>query len=557
MTKKLLYLCLAVFILISYAFSQARDTSKLPKYKDEVLVVYKAEFTQADIDLLVAKYSMKAKARNEIIAYIEGIHNITKTRTYLPQNYFVCYKIPKNESIESVILALKAEPVIESVQPNYIFYTQTASYTPLLAGPNDNYYSVVPSQWYINQIRADKAYAELLATIVPVRNVIVAVIDTGVDIDLSGGHEDLRGVTVTGKNILNPTQLPYDDEGHGTHVAGIIVASTNNSLGISSISGLNYGGTFGVKVMPIKVLDSLGEGTDADIYTGIVWAADNGADIINMSLGGTSADAILQNGVNYAYNKGCLIVAAAGNSNDQTFYPAAYSNVMAVAASDMLTDTCGNTYDVKADFSNWGKIDIAAPGVNILSTSNENYSSYTEESGTSFSSPIVAAVAALIKMKYPDYTATQLKTILEQSADDDYHRDCSAINIGHSGYDKYFGWGRVNAFKALNLEVSTVSNPDIKTYNWPNPFSPDSDNYTNIVFTIDKAQKIFVCIYDGGGELVWDKTLQSFEVLSGIQNTVKWNGKNKDNKRVANGVYFYLIKTNGVRYGKNKIVVFK
>ena len=140
MTKKLLYLCLAVFILISYAFSQARDTSKLPKYKDEVLVVYKAEFTQADIDLLVAKYSMKAKARNEIIAYIEGIHNITKTRTYLPQNYFVCYKIPKNESIESVILALKAEPVIESVQPNYIFYTQTASYSPLLAGPNDNYY---------------------------------------------------------------------------------------------------------------------------------------------------------------------------------------------------------------------------------------------------------------------------------------------------------------------------------------------------------------------------------------------------------------------------------
>ncbi len=542
-------------LLPLYVFPAARDTSKLPAYTDEVLVVYKTEFTQADTDALSAKYQMKKTARNDIIRFLETKHNISQTRTYLPKSFFTCYKIQGIENMESIVELLKAEPVIEQAQPNYLFYTQTASYTPLtpLAAPNDHWYKTAPSQWYINQVRADKVYTDLYSSITPQKNVIVAVVDTGVGTAPYCSHQDLVGVTVTGTDILDNTKQPYDDDGHGTHVAGIIAANTNNSTGIASVSGFYYGGTAGVRIMPVKALDSTGSGTDADIYTGIVWAADNGADIINLSLGGATADNILKTAVNYAYDKGCLIIAAAGNSNGQTFYPAAYSNVMAVAASDMILDCNGATRDVIADFSNWGKIDITAPGVNILSISN-GYSSYSTEDGTSFSSPIVAGVAALIKMKYPDYDNDKIKTVLEQTADDDYYV-CSGTITGIQGYDKYFGWGRVNAYRALTLDVNNMGTPEIKTYNWPNPFSPDSDGYTNITFTLSAPQKITVSIYDGGGELVWEKILQAQDVSAVSQNVIRWDGRNKDNKKAANGVYFYVVKTDNGKYGKNKIAV--
>ena len=561
MIKKLILYCAIALLMPLYAFSEARDTSKLPAYTDEVLVVYKTEFTQADTDALSAKYQMKETARNDIIRFLETKHNISQTRTYLPKSFFTCYKIQGIENMESIVESLKAEPVIEQAQPNYLFYTQTASYTPL-AAPNDPKYKTPQvSQWYINQVRADKVYTDLRSSITPQKNVIVAVIDTGVGTAPNCSHEDLVGVTVTGRDILDNTKQPYDDDGaimHGTHVAGIIAANTNNSLGIASVSGFYNGVTLGVRIMPVKALDSTGSGTDADIYTGIVWAADNGADIINLSLGAATADNILKTAVNYAYDKGCLLIAAAGNSGTQTFYPAAYSNVIAVAASDMLLDSCGSTYDARAIFwdgskSNWGKIDIAAPGVNILSTSN-GYSLYTTEDGTSFSSPIVAGVAALIKMKYPDYDNDKIKTVLEQTGDDDYHV-CSGTITGIQGYDKYFGWGRVNAYRALTLDVNNMSTPEIKTYNWPNPFSPDSDGHTNIVFTLDAPRKTTVSIYDGGGELVWEKILQAAAVSAVSQNVIIWDGRNKDNKKAANGVYFYVVKTDNGKYGKNKIAV--
>ena len=554
---KKIFILLAASLAFSALFSAARDTSKLPAYKDEVLVVYKAEFAQADIDALDAKYHIKETTRDGLIKFLEGRYKLTLSGLNLPQNtFFTCYKAPSIQNMESLVEALETEPVVSSAQPNYLFYTQSAPYTPL-AGPNDHWYKTAPSQWYLNQVRSDKVYNDLLSAITPKRDVIVAVVDTGVDIASNGGHEDLKGVTVTGNNILVPGTFPYDDDGHGTHVAGIIAANTNNITGIASIAGFNYVNVTWaarVKIMPIKALDNTGSGSDADIYTGIVWAADNGADIINMSLGGDTADPILKTAVNYAYGKGCLIVAAAGNSNSNTFYPAAYPNVMAVAATDIDVDACGGTYDVKADFSNYGKIDIAAPGVDIFSTDNTVFNAYSSEDGTSFSSPIVAGVAALVKMKYPDYTNDMIRSILEQSADDDLHT-CSGSTTGNAGYDKYFGWGRVNAYRALNQDTNVVSTTEIKTYNWPNPFSPDGDGSTNIVFTLPAQKTTTVSIYDGGGQIVWQKVLQASEVSATGQNVVKWNGKNSDNKNASNGIYFYIVKTDNGVFGKNKIAV--
>lgn len=558
MSKKIFIFLAVIIFFASYLFSAARDTSKMPLYKDEVLVTYKAEFTQADRDALASKYKMTATTREDIIKFIETTYNIVPARAYLPKSFFICYKLQGTQDMESVVKSLQAEPVIEQAQPNYLFYTQNPYYNyTTITPPDDNYYTT-KSQWYINQIRADEVCNTLVSSFTPQKNVIVAVVDTGVGIP-PDGHEDLEGVMVTGVNILDRSIQPWDDNGHGTHVAGIIAAQTNNAVGMAGVAGFYYGVTLGVKIMPVKIMNSVGGGTEADLCIGIYWAADNGADIINISVGGDSAGPSLKTAVNYAYDKGCLLIAAAGNSDTQTFYPAAYSNVMAVAASDMLLDSCGSTYDARAIFpngskSNWGKIDIAAPGVDIFSMSNDNYTAYTADSGTSFSSPIVAGVAAMIKIKYPGYTNDQIRSVIEQTADDDYHI-CSGTGI--QGYDKYFGWGRVNEYRALKLDTNIVNNTDtIKTYNWPNPFSPDNDGYTRIIFTIGTPQKLTLAIYDGGGELVWDKTLQAAEVTSGIQNTVKWDGKNREGKKVAIGTYFYVIKTDGGKYGKNKIAVY-
>lgn len=553
MKNKILLFAVSLIFLPACLYPAAGNPPALPLYTDEVLVVYKAEFLGADLETLNAKYGMNITGRADVIKFMEKKYDVSRSRRYLPESFFACYRISGIENMESIVESLKAEPVVEHVQPNFLFHTQTASYVTVSAGPNDDRYINTLSQWYLNQTRVDKVYAEMLPFTTPQEDVVVAVVDTGVDIGTNGGHEDLIGVTVTGRNILDPGTLPYDDDGHGTHVAGIIGARTNNSTGMAG-TALNVTWSARVKIMPVKALDSTGSGTDADIYTGIVWAADNGADIINLSLGGPSADLILKTGINYAYNKGCLIIAASGNSDSKTFYPAAYSNVMSVAASDMLLDACGQTYDAKADFSNWGKIDIAAPGENILSTSNAAVDSYSTASGTSFSSPVVAGIAALVKMKYPSYNNEKIRSVLEQTADDDYHV-CSGSAAGMAGYDKYFGWGRVNAYRALNLDMPVLSTPEIKTYNWPNPFSPDGDGFTNIVFTVNVSQKVTAAIFDGGNELVWEKTLQPAEVSAVYQNTVKWDGKNRDGKKTANGVYFYIIKTESGAYGKNKIAV--
>jgi thermitase len=463
--------------------------------------------------------------------------------------------------MDDVVAALAKEPGIENVQPNYLLYKQADTYyydyTPFPVVPNDIYYKTPnKEQWYINQIRADKVYNEIIQYITPTADVIVAVIDTGVDIGTAGGHEDLHGVTVTGANILNPAALPYDDDtdgGHGTHVSGVIAANTNNIAGIAGVCG-KPAGTSRVRIMPVKALDSTGTGSDADIYTAIVWAADNGAFIINLSLGGPSEDEILKTAVNYADGKGCLVIAAAGNSNSQTFYPAAFSNVMSVAATDMKLDACGNTYDVKASFSNWGKVDIAAPGVNIFSTSNTGNSGYSIMDGTSFSCPMVSAAAALVKLVNPAYTNTIIRNLLQQTADDDYHA-CLGVATGINGYDKYFGWGRLNISRALALNLSNTATQTIVTYNWPNPFSPDSDIYTNITFTINKKSDVTVFIYDGGGELVWKKRVPAADVSDTTQNFVKWDGKTNKGKLAANGTYFYIVKNNEGVYGKNKIAV--
>jgi type VII secretion-associated serine protease mycosin len=323
----------------------------------------------------------------------------------------------------------RANPNVAYAEPNFIAYAFDSGNSnfeirnPKFLTPND---PLLSQQWDLAKMQLPQAWD--LAT---GSGVVVAVVDTGAD----ASHPDLAGQLVAGYNFVGNNSNTTDDNGHGTHVSGTIAALTNNGLGVAGIA-------YNAKVMPVKVLDSTGAGSYTAIINGITYAADHGARVINMSLGGYSYSASLQDAVNYAFNRGLVIVAAAGNDNTSSpSYPAACQNVIAVAATDQN--------DNKASFSNYGShISVAAPGVSILSTVRGG--SYAAWNGTSMASPHVAGLAALVISQSLARTNAQVRQIIEQSADDE----------GTSGWDQYFGWGRVNAYRALSGgSVPTPTSP--------------------------------------------------------------------------------------------------
>ncbi|WLD92996.1 cell wall-binding repeat-containing protein [Alkalihalobacillus sp. AL-G] len=229
------------------------------------------------------------------------------------------------------------------------------------------------------------------------KDLIVAVVDTGIDLD----HPDLKNQIILGRNILNPLIPPEDHQGHGTHIAGIIGATTNNKVGIASLPR-------NVKIMPIKVFEEE-TGNMSTVILGILYAVDHGADIINLSLGSVNGMKALEDAINYAQSKGVLVVAASGNDNEHfVTYPAKYESVLAVGATDTVTGG-------KAWFSNYGEeMDLSAPGTNIFSTLPGG--KYGYESGTSMSAAIVSSTAAMLWKQYPFLTVSQLKNILFDSS---------------------------------------------------------------------------------------------------------------------------------------------
>jgi subtilisin len=207
--------------------------------------------------------------------------------------------------------------------------------------------------------------------------VVIAVLDTGVDLN----HDDLAENLLPGKNFINPNKPPADDNGHGSHVTGIICA-LNNAHGMVGVAPK-------AKVIPIKVLNEKGSGELINVANGIRWAADQGVDFITMSLGAPNPMKVIEDAILYAESKGCVTFCAAGNAGKthQIFYPAAYSQVIGIGAIDKNFD--------RASFSCTGPdLDFLAPGVEIISTVPENW--YAKLSGTSMANPFAVGVAALL-----------------------------------------------------------------------------------------------------------------------------------------------------------------
>ncbi|TCM97227.1 subtilisin family serine protease [Paenibacillus sp. BK033] len=314
---------------------------------------------------------------------------------------------------------LLSEPGVEYVHPNERVHVLAAE----SAAADD---PEIGKQTYLKQIGAPEAWK----TVRTQTDLTIAIVDTGIDLD----HPDLKRNLVPGTNFVQPNKPPDDDNGHGTAVAGVIAAAGNNGLGISGI-------LWGAKLMPIKALDSQGDGTERDLGEGILYAVRNGARIVVMSVGLNRYSPYMLDIVNYAESKGVLLVAAAGNDGlthgdkAQVKYPAAYPTVLGV--SGVKPD---NTPDSR---SNPGpEIDLAASW-NVYTTAIGGR--YKREEGTSMAAPQVAAAAALVWARYPSLEPYQVRELLRQSAKD----------IGASGLDDKSGYGLLQVDKAVTMTAKS------------------------------------------------------------------------------------------------------
>lgn len=466
-------LVVSLFSQLSSPVNAAQPQDQLNYAEDELIVKYKPN---ADVSNLAGKHGGNLAKKNDKI-------RIAKI------------KVPKGSDLNNKMKDMQADPSIEYVEYNYK--------TNIESVPNDPSYS---EQWGIPKIKADQAWDNMSGG----SPVTIAIIDTGVKSD----HPDLTANVVAGYNTISDSTNTEDDHGHGTHAAGIAAGKTGNGVGISGVSGNS-------QIMPIKAMGATGSGFTSDISEGVVWAVDHGAKVINMSLGTTSYSQVLQDAINYAYNQGAIVIAAAGNSNVSTnHYPAAMDHVVGVSAT--------TTTDTKASFSNYGSyVDIAAPGTDILSTTFDG--SYGYKQGTSMASPFVAGVAALVWSQRPTLTPGQLEQVLEASAKD----------IGTAGKDIYFGYGLVDALTALTQQVDTSSIGLTLLGDTPDPLSPTGSNTNKISFSLNESGAVTLKIYDSSNILV--KTLLNNAQKTLGTNYALWNGKNESNVLVPSGVYTYKL----------------
>ncbi len=326
----------------------------------------------------------------------------------------VVLRVPA-ERIDAVQAALGQNPKVKSVSKNYIYTADAVPDDPLYA-----------QQWALSKIGAPAGWDVTRGS----QDVVIAVLDSGV----LTTHTDLAVKLVAGYNAYSKNTDTTDVFGHGTEVAGVAGAVTGNGIGVAGLAWNNM-------IMPVRITDAKGFGYSSTISTGLRWAVNHGAKVMNISFSQIVGDSAIEAAAKYVRSKGGLVVAAAGNCGclDHT---ADSPNILSVAATD--------SRDQSAGFTSTGSfVDLSAPGVSIYSTVASG--GYAAVSGTSFSSPLTAALAALIFSIDPSFTPDEVETILIQNAD----------HLGSAGRNIQFGWGRINAAKSLLAAAALVEGRDI------------------------------------------------------------------------------------------------
>lgn len=363
-----------------------------------------------------------------------------------------------NQSLSTTLLKVDPAKLAEvlSALHNHqgVVYSEPNYLVSMASLPNDPRLNEQPNLWTIKVPQAWEALPKG-------HEVLVAVLDTGLDashpdlaavawqnpgetgVDANGNDKRFNGIDDDGNGMVDDWQgwnfvagnnTISDDQGHGTHIVGIIAATSNNGLGMAGIAS-------NARILPVKVLDGNGYGSYTQVAEGIRYAADMGARIINLGFGGLGSSQMMQDAVNYALSKGVLLVAAAGNGGlNSTYYPAAYPGVVAVGSVDNVLNW--------SPFSSSGNhISLVAPGVGILSTWPGG--SYQEESGTSMASAHVSGVAALLAGQAGFESTEKIRSALLGSA----------VDLGQPGRDPYFGYGLVHAMDALTYYGPLLPTP--------------------------------------------------------------------------------------------------
>lgn len=397
------------------------------------------------VDTLTANYSVAGEAASTslLVKYKSAVSESTrgkinaelggKAKRHIKELGVDIVQVASTDSLGETMQKFKSRVEVEYAEPNYL--------AKRFLTPNDTLFN---KQWGLQKIEAPKAWDTSQGGYGP-----VAIIDTGI----TSSQADLSGSVQTGFNFVNDTTDTNDDNGHGTHVAGIVSANSNNGTGVASIG-------FKGSLLPVKVLDNTGAGTYGDVASGIVFAADKGARVLNLSLGGSSSSRTLQDAVKYAQNKGAVVVAAAGNNgNNSAVYPAAYPGVIAVSASTQD--------DNLASFSSYGgHVYVAAPGVSIVSTYNSG--GYATLSGTSMATPVVSGLIGLALSKGTTSTTTvvnDLKTTSDKVGPYPYD---------DNGWNQYFGYGRINAAKLLGVVAVAQTTETMEATGSPSPKAEDT-----------------------------------------------------------------------------------
>ncbi|UXH43238.1 S8 family serine peptidase [Rossellomorea vietnamensis] len=374
-----------------------------------------------------------AQAENENDVRVLIVHkdegDVSTQSSTTSEDKYEVVSVPK-EDVSDTLSKLNGDRDIESAEVDQLVYTQALP-------PNDTYFEKQSRDFEVMKV------VEAWEQYEPEEEVTVAIVDSGIDLK----HPELRSRLIEGKNFIHEDEPPMDSTGHGTHVAGLVGAVTNNKMGIASAAK-------NVKLMPVKVFE--GKTTYmSTVIQGIRYSVDHGADIINLSLGSYNNMDALEDAIDYAVDKGVLVVGAAGNDNDHAvLYPATYADVLAVGSIDSAKGT-------KSAFSNYGEtIDVSAPGTNIFSTWMSGYETLD---GTSMSTAIVSSVSSMVKQQYPFLTGLQVKDVMENSA-----TPLPQIEL--------LGKGLINAEEALNYvktknriygQTSVETAVNISQNGWP------------------------------------------------------------------------------------------
>ncbi|MFC1787510.1 choice-of-anchor L domain-containing protein [Halobacteriota archaeon] len=376
-------------------------------------------------------------------------------------------RVPSDKTVDEMVKIYESLPEVEYVEPNYLVRA--------LMVPNDTAYTY---QWHLDNDDYGGINMESAWDISTGSGVVVAVLDTGVAYEDYGIYHqapDLAGTTfVQGYDYVNGDEHPNDDQGHGTHVTGTIAQTTNNGYGVAGVA-------FGCSIMPIKVLNETGSGYNSWVADGIYYAVDNGSDVISMSLGGSSPSSTIEAAVEYAYDHGVTVIAAAGNEyldGNPTEYPAAYDDYVIAVGATRYDET-------RSYYSNTGSyVDVVAPGGDTSVDQNtDGYAdgvlqqtfdgsidtfAFSFMQGTSMATPHVAGVAALLianGVTGPD----NVRASLQNTAEDK----------GTTGWDEEYGWGLIDAVAALEFVPSDTINiseaVDNYDLNWTTGGDEDGD----------------------------------------------------------------------------------